>query len=646
MNEFNSFHIKAVICIILLTISPPLLAELSSLRIEGAPEKSSDEIVGVKDVNRRECAAIQVISDMDGFSYDSYNGVVKVDDKPGHDMVYLQPDERVLEIFLTGYKPMKIILSEIGIQLKSRDVWKIEIVGEKKLIEIPITIISNPTGADVFIDDEYKGNGRSFKAEEGIHSIELRMEGYKTVQKEIGISETATLFEFKLEEIELQLVTIRSTPEKARIFINDVEVGITNKQLFYYPGEYNLVLAKSTYETIADTITIVENDENTFNYTFTKTTAILTIVSTPEDAEIYINGEKKYSKTPEVAPGKHKIEVKKEGYFPESRTVTIEKGKALTETFTLIQKTGNLQLLVEPMETNVVLQRDGREIESWVGSKMKKDIPIGEYVLIFSATGYATQQKPVSILYDKTTSQNVKMGKGSSKPISYDKSKSFSNTGMVFVEGGTFQMGTNDGLSDEKPERTVTVGSYYLGKYEVSQQEWREIMSNSPFSFMGDNLPVENVTWYNAIEFCNKKSERESLKLCYQIGAGSIVCDFTADGYRLPTEAEWEFAARGGNKSYAYQYSGSNDIKEAGWYIGNSSPQPQPVGQKKANELGLFDMSGNVWEWCQDWYNKDYYQSGAGIDPRGPSSGRIRILRGGAWNTNAKYCRRPVGFRQ
>ena len=192
-------------------------------------------------------------------------------------------------------------------------------------------------------------------------------------------------------------------------------------------------------------------------------------------------------------------------------------------------------------------------------------------------------------------------------------------------------MGSNDGDSDEKPVHQVTVSSFLIGKYEVTQAEWKEVMGLNPSYWKGDNLPVENVSWYDAVDYCNKRSLKEGLTPCYSGSGNSIICNWGANGYRLPTEAEWEYAARGGKHSKGYKYSGSNDIGSVAWYDGNAGNKTHEVGTKAANELGLHDMSGNVWEWCWDWYDSGYYAKSPGSDPRGAGSGSYRELRGGSW---------------
>ena len=160
-----------------------------------------------------------------------------------------------------------------------------------------------------------------------------------------------------------------------------------------------------------------------------------------------------------------------------------------------------------------------------------------------------------------------------------------------------------------------------MGKYEVTQAQWKAVMGSNPSRFKGDNLPVENVSWDDVQAFIRKLNQ------------------LTGKRYRLPTEAEWEYAARGGNKSRGYKYAGGNNIDEVAWYDGNSGERTHPVGKKRPNELGLYDMSGNVWEWCSDWYDEDYYGNSPQNNPQGPASGSSRVFRGGSWLNYAILCR-------
>ena len=226
-------------------------------------------------------------------------------------------------------------------------------------------------------------------------------------------------------------------------------------------------------------------------------------------------------------------------------------------------------------------------------------------------------------------------------------SSAYYNVFGIYIEGGSFQMGCDEGHDNGRPAHTVTLNDFYLGKYEVTQAEWLEVMDCNPSNWKSNNLPVENVTWFNAIEYCNKRSILEGLTPCYSIEgdaspedweSGKIRCNWNADGYRLPTEAEWEYAARGGKKNKGYNFSGSNYINEIACYIENSGGRTRPVGERKANELGLYDMSGNVNEWCWDWYSSSYYSSSPQDNPKGIDNGYYRVRRGGGYNQDAEYC--------
>jgi formylglycine-generating enzyme required for sulfatase activity len=195
---------------------------------------------------------------------------------------------------------------------------------------------------------------------------------------------------------------------------------------------------------------------------------------------------------------------------------------------------------------------------------------------------------------------------------------------MIKVDGGTFTMGAtseqgSDAWGNESPTHQVTLSYYMIGETEVTQELWQAVMGSNPSTFSGANLPVERVSWNDCQTFISRLNQ------------------LTGKNFRLPTEAEWEYAARGGNKSKGYKYAGSNTSGDVAWYIDNSSNKTHPVKQKQANELGLYDMSGNVWEWCQDRYGS--YSSSAQTNPTGSATGSYRVYRGGSWRYDAGGCR-------
>jgi len=192
---------------------------------------------------------------------------------------------------------------------------------------------------------------------------------------------------------------------------------------------------------------------------------------------------------------------------------------------------------------------------------------------------------------------------------------------LCYMESGTFTRGDiwGDGFEDERPLHEVFLSGYFIGRYPVTQSLWKKVMNTNPSFFKGDDHPVEQVNWYDTQEFIKRLNA------------------MTGYMFSLPTEAQWEFAARGGIHSKGYKYSGSDDLNLVAWYDKNEKEQTRPVGQKKENEIGLFDMNGNVWEWCQDW--KGPYSDTLQINPQGPSSGEEKVCKGGSWGRNNQRCR-------
>lgn len=241
-------------------------------------------------------------------------------------------------------------------------------------------------------------------------------------------------------------------------------------------------------------------------------------------------------------------------------------------------------------------------------------------VLILAATSFSQTAVPDK----KPTSTG---GKKTPQPITLNEAVKAIEAEMVFVEGGKFKMGC-PGESDtscyfwEKPTHEVSISPFYIAKFPVTQREWTAVMGTKPwFSKDCEDCPVENVSWYDAQVFIN------------------TLCQLTGKHYRLPTEAEWEYAARGGNQSKGYKYAGSNNADEVAWFDNNSGKVSHTVGKKKPNELGLYDMSGNVWQWCSDWFESNYYSSSPQDNPELTRGEVYRVCRGGSWWGEAKDCR-------
>ncbi len=216
--------------------------------------------------------------------------------------------------------------------------------------------------------------------------------------------------------------------------------------------------------------------------------------------------------------------------------------------------------------------------------------------------------------------------------------KTEGGTEMVLLPGGTFTMGSESGQDDEKPARKVTVDSFLMDRHEVTQAMYDKLVPEGSAShFKGPNRPVEQISWVRAAIFCNLRSKAEGLEPCYDEETGE--CNFEANGYRLPTEAEWEYACRAGSSSQYTFGDNPQPLTEHAWFAENSGKTTHPVAQKKPNAWGLFDMHGNVAEWCNDPYDADYYASARAENPTGPKEGDKYVLRGGAWNSSPKALR-------
>lgn len=211
------------------------------------------------------------------------------------------------------------------------------------------------------------------------------------------------------------------------------------------------------------------------------------------------------------------------------------------------------------------------------------------------------------------------------------------NVSMVVLPGGAFTMGNASGADTEKPAHEVMLSPFAIDKVEVTQIQFANLELPNPSNFKGDDNPVDQVRWNEAAEFCNERSKAEGLEPCYDLS--TFRCDFEASGYRLPTEAEWEYAARSGTTGDYYFSGGSSKLTSNACYAGNSEKRTTAAGSKRPNAFGLFDMLGNVAEWCNDPYAADYYANSPRTDPRGPVDGPKRVLRGGSWKSDPDECR-------
>lgn len=615
------------------------LNALGTLRVESIKElPATHKSLEVYDADGKFAPVLLVKTELKGLGFRNVSRPTKhaaeYIEGDHHYKFYMNDNQRVVKITHSDYEPLEVrLLADFGINVKAQRVYEMVLAFDKEVVQVPVIITCNQSGVKVFIDGRSVGRIQNKMLTVNIGSgsriIKIEKDGFGTQKRTENISMQNNSFNFTLAPAMPAAVTITTEPEGATVYIDNLKFGITPKSSFFDAGTYPIKIEKENYETINEQITITE-PETKKSYNLIDIRASLTVKTHP-NATVKFNG-KNYKggvSNHKISPQVLQITVEMPKAETIKRVITLQpKANETIEIYPEVQ-TGTIQVMTIPTNAKIVLNGDGGEHYTAAGRKTFTDVPVGIYELTVSADEHKTHKEDLRLTVDNTIAKQIPLEEGSDVPDSF-----------VFVKGGTFQMGSNNGGSDEKPVHSVTVSDYYIGKYEVTQKEWQEIMGNNPSNWKGDNLPVEKVSWYDAVEFCNKKSRAEGLTHCYTGSGENTKCNFSANGYRLPTEAEWEYAARGGSESEnanSRLYSGSNNIDDVAWYSSNSNSKTHPVGGKKPNELGIYDMTGNVWEWCWDW--KGSYGSSSQTNPRGPSSGSYRVIRGGSWIYFASRCR-------
>ena len=414
-------------------------------------------------------------------------------------------------------------------------------------------------------------------------------------------------------------------------------------------GELSVILPKGThgYQVLAPGYATKEgsvevgDDNRPLSVKLVSTLSTVRVECATKGAQVFINNQQRglVPWTGSLAPGIYQVEARLDGYRPQKQTVTLGESDNKVITIPELQMiSGRLNVDFRPLGSDVYI--DGKKIGTT--PFIFRNILIGQHRVEIRKEGYETKTQTVTIKENEQTSLTGSLtALSTSAPQSSAASNSASSSSsdkevftvngvsftMIRVEGGTFTMGAtaeqgSDAYDSEKPAHEVTLSSYMISETEVTQALWQALMGNNPSKF-SDNPqnPVEEVSWDDCQEFVKKLNS------------------LTGKSFRLPTEAEWEYAARGGSKSKHYKYSGSNSLDDVAWCSDNYGGKTHPVKGKSPNELGLYDMSGNVWEWCVDWYDREYYKSSPKSSPKGPSTGSLRVLRGGGWNRNAWSCR-------
>jgi len=601
---------RYIILLLLLLTASLFAAEFKVISCEEVGNDLTARIYSVKDLNDDKCGVIKVQTDLTGLSFESTIPPTEIKKSAGEYIVYLSPNTKRITIKKEGFMPLQF---ELPSRVKSEETMVLKLTGTKDLAgDIPVNIIATPAGAILFVDGANKGVTETAKLAAGKHTIRLEKAGFTTIEQEVTVSAEKNLFKFTLTEEDPAKLKISSEPAGAAVYLDGAKIGVTPFTKFYPPGKYKIKIEKEAFETIEEQLTI-KLPETVKNYNLTDNSAFLTIKTSPK-ATVYINDERITNLTNiKLAPQFVEIRVTMPRAKDLSRKIMLKKGERQTIDLMPEIAMGKIQIAVTPDDADLTLTDEDGQSYTAKGSNIFKNMPVGKYELSAKLDGHKIGKASIVLSADQVASKELVLEKGA------DVGGDF-----VFVQGGTFSMGSNES-DDEKPIHSVTVSDFYIGKYEVTQKEWMAVMGNNPSNFKGDDLPVEKVSWDDCQEFIRKLNAKTGKK------------------YRLPTEAEWEYAARGGNKSNRYKFSGSDNLGSVAWCSENSNSKTHPVGTKQANELGIYDMTGNIWEWCSDWYDAKYYGSSPSTNPQGASSGSDRVFRGGGWSYLASYCR--VAFR-
>jgi formylglycine-generating enzyme required for sulfatase activity len=646
----------------------------------------------LKDQNGEYCAIIKVVTTQKGFSFDGgMTGIVTTVEKPAEIWVYVpwglkritisHPQLGMLRDYILTQNVEKATVYELVLISGRVETTVVEEITSQWLVVNP-----EPADAAIYINDEFKQQGAfTAKYKPGFYTYRVEAPMYHPDAGRVEVKDSKVTLDVKLKPA-FGYINVNTAPEQgAKVIVDGKTLEKTTpvKTEALASGEHTVQVMKEMYAPVTQRITVADGQTIPVNLTMQPNFAELSITA-PADATIYINNVSKGKGNWQgrLGAGVYSLEARIDKHRSAKQDIELSTGDAKTIALQPTPIYGSLDVLSNPLGATITI--NGKDFGTTPNTINK--ILIGEYTVQLAKSGYANVSKTVTITDGKSTELNETLNNGrevtiNSTPTGVNlyvdgnavgktpysgnltfgshmlkiesegktaerrleisqtggettftlafRSASFTETvkgvsfEMITIKGGTFQMGSNDGKDDEKPVHAVTVSDFSMGKTEVTQALWQAVMGNNPSNFKGNNLPVEQVSWDDCQEFIKKLNQ------------------LTGKEYRLPNEAEWEYAAGGGTANRT-KWAGTNSESTLGdyaWYYSNSGNKTQPVGTKKPNALGLYDMSGNVWEWCSDWYGSDYYMSSPQTKPQGPSSGSYRVNRGGGWYNRAAGCR-------
>ena len=604
---------------------------LSVTSFKPLPNDLTANIAGtmVKDQNGEVAALIKVVTTQTGFAFEGgMAGIVKTQQRIGEIWVYVPHGIQKITILHQMLGVLRDYYFPCAIEA-ARTYEMVLASGEVRTVVTQdaggsyLMLSVEPKNAVVYIDEQMQasdGTGEYIAAlPYGEHQYRVEAGSYMPEAGVVSIGKEKKSLSIKLQSA-LASLAVNSTTPGTQIYVNDKLRGTGSWTGNLPAGMYIIEGRLDGHRSQKQSVTLAKQDQKIV--TLPALEAIvgsLDVRYKPLGAEVWLDG-KQLGSSPDlfrnILVGNHSLVIKKAGCAEYSETITLAEGETKLVSGTLQQ---GREITISCATAGAHIFVDGTDMGA---SPFNGSLSFGSHKVYATAGGKRTAERTV----------DVPNGIGALQPLAlafFDNvNKTFTVKGvkftMVAVEGGTFTMGAtseqgSDAAGDEKPTHQVTLSSYYIGKTEVTQALWKAVMGKNPSKFKGDNLPVENVSWDDCQEFIKKLNA------------------LTGKNFRLPTEAEWEYAARGGNKSRSYKYSGSNNIDDVAWYNKNSENRTHPVKTKQSNELGIYDMCGNVWEWCQDRYGD--YSSATQTNPKGATTGSNRVNRGGSSGSYGRYCR-------